>query len=290
MSKKVCEIVAERVLEEMAKGVAPWHQPWFGSDRFVRHSNGERYSLLNCMLLGVPGEYATHKQIEAEGGHVKKGAKSKIVVFWKVFETVETDEAGEEKKRTHPVLRYYRVFNLNDCEGIKKKYLSDDDTRFIHEPDRDAEEVIGLYCAANPGLRIDRDGQSSRAFYRPSEDRIVVPMMSQFPERSEFYSTLFHEMVHSTGHESRLKRLKSDGFGSESYGKEELIAELGAAALCGKCGLETVGSFGNSAAYLEGWMKAIRGNPDMIVAAAGKADKAVEFILGAEAESLDEAA
>ena len=284
MNKKICEMVAERVLEEMEKGVAPWNQPWFGSDRFVSHVNGKHYSLLNCMLLGKPGEYATFNQITKEGGKVKKGAKSRIVVFWSPIKKEVEDENGEKKQTMYFVLKYYRVFNLNDCENVKKKYLNDDDTAFVHEVAKDAEDVIAGYCAANPTLKIVRDERSGSAFYRPSEDLIKVPMMEQFEQREEFYSTLFHEMTHSTGHWSRLKRFNEDGkvaaFGGEDYGKEELIAELGAAALCGKCGIESRDSFRNSAAYLKGWMEAIKGDPTMIVAAAGKADKAVEYILG----------
>lgn len=284
MNKKICEMVAERVLEELKNGVVPWNQPWFGSDRFVSHVNGKHYSLLNCMLLGKPGEYATFNQVSKEGGKVKKGAKSKIVVFWSPVKKEEIDDAGEKKEKVYFVLKYYRVFNLNDCEDIKKKYLNDDDTKFIHEEVKDAEDVIRSYSEANPTLKIMRDERSGSAYYRPSEDLIQVPMMEQFEKVEEFYSTLFHEMTHSTGHWSRLGRFKKEGtvaaFGGEDYGKEELIAELGAAALCGKCGIETRDSFRNSAAYLKGWTEAIKGNPELIVAAAGKADKAVEYILG----------
>lgn len=284
MNKKICEMVAERVLEELKNGVVPWNQPWFGSDRFVSHVNGKHYSLLNCMLLGKPGEYATFNQISKEGGKVKKGTKAKFVVFWKMYQKEETDDSGEKKIKTIPVLRYSQVFNLNDCENVKKKYLNDDDTKFIHETVKDAEDVIRGYSEANPTLKIMRDERSNSAYYRPSEDLIQVPMMEQFEKVEEFYSTLFHEMTHSTGHWSRLGRFKEEGkvaaFGGEDYGKEELIAELGAAALCGKCGIETRDSFRNSAAYLKGWTDAIKGNPELIVAAAGKADKAVEFILG----------
>lgn len=284
MNKKICEMVAERVLEELKNGIVPWNKPWFGSDRFVSHVNGKHYSLLNCIMLGQPGEYATFNQITKEGGKVKKGAKSKIVVYWNPVKKEVTDDSGEVKVKMYFILKYYRVFNLNDCEGMKKKYLNDDDTKFIHETVKDAEEVIKGYCDANPGLQIVRDERSGRAYYRPSEDMIQVPMMEQFEKVEEFYSTLFHEMTHSTGHWSRLGRFEKSGsvaaFGGEDYGKEELIAELGAAALCGKCGIESRDSFRNSAAYLKGWTDAIKGNPEMIVAAAGKADKAVEYILG----------
>lgn len=286
MNKKICEMVADRVLAELEKGVAPWSQPWFGSNRFVSHTTGKRYSLLNSLMLGKPGEYATFKQIAAEGGKVKKGAKSRPVVYWSPQKKM-VEKDGEMVEQTYFILRYYNVFNLNDCEGIKKKYMNDDDTRIEHEVHEDAESIVKGYCDANPTLKIERSEDSTRAFYRPSEDMIRVPRIEQFADVAEYYSTLFHEMTHSTGHWSRLGRFKEEGcvaaFGGEDYGKEELIAELGAAALCGKCGVESKGSFRNSAAYLDGWTKAIKGNPEMIVAAAGKADKAVEFILGQDA-------
>jgi len=282
MSKKVCEIVADRVLEELKKGEIPWQKPWFDTQQFIKHTSGKSYSLLNCLLLGVPGEYVTFKQVQAEGGKVKKGAKSKFVVFWKMYHKEVEDENGEKVVKTFPVLNYYNVFNVNDCEGIKAKYFNE--KTFKHEPEKEAEAIISGYCDANPSLRIYRDEESDRAYYRPSQDFIRVPKMEQFEKLEEFYSTLFHEMTHSTGHWTRLGRfqegVKLASFGSEDYSKEELIAELGAATLCARCGVESESSFRNSAAYLQGWMKAIEDDPNLIVSAAGKADKAVALILG----------
>ena len=287
MNKKICEMVADRVLEEMKKGIVPWDKPWFGSDDFVSHANGKGYSLLNCILLGEPGEYPTFKQVSAEGGKVKKGAKSKFVVFWSPKKKIVEDDDGEQKEKVFFILRYYNVFNLNDCEGIEHKYLKNGGVRFTHDTVAEAENVIDGYCGRNSGLRIQRVDESGRAFYRPADDYIQVPRKEQFKKIEEFYSTLFHEMTHSTGHWTRLGRFEEDGthalYGSEDYGKEELIAELGAAALCGKCGIESRDSFRNSAAYLKSWIETIEGNPEMIVSAAGKADKAVDFILNGEA-------
>ena len=284
MNKQICEMVAERVLAELENGVIPWNKPWFGTGKFVKHHNGESYSLLNCILLEEPGEYASFAQIKKEGGSVKKGAKSKIVVFWKMVRKEETDDdTGEKKVKTFPYLQYSRVFNLNDCENIKKKYVKDDEVAFVHDTVAEAEEIISKYKTENPSLIIMRERRSNDAFYRVSDDYIQVPAMEQYERGEEFYSTLFHEMAHSTGHWNRLGRFKESGkvaaFGEADYGKEELIAELGAAALCGKRGIETRDSFRNSAAYLDGWTKAIKGNPELIVSAAGKADKAVSYIL-----------
>lgn len=123
-----------------------------------------------------------------------------------------------------------------------------------------------------------------RAFYNPSADAVTLPLMDQFFEVSEYYSTAFHELTHSTGHTSRLNRLsKTAHFGNEEYSKEELVAEIGAAALVNHVGLETPSSFRNSAAYVQSWLKALSNDKRMIVSAAGQAEKAVRLILNEEA-------
>ena len=125
--------------------------------------------------------------------------------------------------------------------------------------------------------------KQNEAFYRPSTDEIHLPLREQFPQIAEYYSTAFHEATHSTGHKSRLDRLSSPAwFGSENYSKEELVAEMGAAILMNELGIETNGSFKNSAAYIQSWLHALRDDNKMIVSAAGKAEKAVKLILNIE--------
>ena len=122
--------------------------------------------------------------------------------------------------------------------------------------------------------------EGDKAFYRPSNDTIVLPMMSQFAETAEYYSTAFHEMVHSTGHSNRLNRLTQTAhFGNEEYSKEELVAEIGASALVNQAGLETEKSFRNSTAYVQSWLNVLKNDKRFIVSASGKAEKAVELIL-----------
>jgi antirestriction protein ArdC len=124
--------------------------------------------------------------------------------------------------------------------------------------------------------------KGNRAFYRPSEDAIHLPLMEQFSKQAEYYSVAFHESVHSTGHKSRLNRFedeKSAAFGSEVYSKEELVAELGAATLVNFLGLETEKSFRNSAAYIQNWLKVLKDDPKFIVSASARAEKAVDMIL-----------
>ena len=239
----------------------------------ISHTTGKPYSLLNQMLLGKAGEWLTFKQCQEEGGYVRKGEKSRFVVFWK-FVTMKDEETDEEKQI--PFLKYYNVFHIDQCEGITAKHTTEN----AHpvEADEAAEAIITEYVKRE-GVTLEHcEGDS--AFYQPAADRIVLPMMKQFTETAEYYGTAFHEMVHSTGHMKRLARLDTTAnFGGEEYSKEELVAEIGSAALVNHAGLETSKSFRNSAAYVQNWLQVLKNDKRFIVNAAGKADKAVNFIL-----------
>lgn len=272
--KDVCAEVTARIIEQLEQGVIPWRKTWITSGAAISHSTGKPYSLLNQILLTKPGEYVTFNQITAEGGHVKKGAKSSMVVFWKWIETEDEDNPGETKKI--PFLRYYNVFHIDQTDGIKPKYSKP--LPNVAQPDKAAEAIVRDYLTRS-GVRLLHD-EGNRAFYRPSTDSITLPLMAQFKDTAEYYSTLFHEMTHSTGHHSRLDRLtKVAAFGSEDYSKEELIAEIGAAALVNHARLETSRTLTNSAAYIHSWLKALQDDKRLIVSASGKAEKAVNLIL-----------
>ena len=266
-------IISDKMIAEMEKGIIPWKKPWMASGMAISHSTGKPYSLLNQMLLGRPGEYVSFNQVRAEGGSIRKGEKASIVVFWKFLEK-EDEETGETTQI--PFLRYYSVFHIDQCEGIKAKYQQK--LGETANADETADKIISEY-AEREGVTIEnQDGNA--AYYQPALDRIVLPLMKQFADTSEYYSTCFHECVHSTGHMKRLARLDAPAhFGSESYSKEELIAELGSAALVHHCKLETPSSFRNSAAYLQNWLSVLKNDKRFIVSAAGKAEKAVNFIL-----------
>ena len=177
-----------------------------------------------------------------------------------------------------PFLRYYNVFHIDQCEGLNAKHMPE--LPATAKPDETAENMIAAY-AQRSGVTIKHQ-ESDRAFYRPSNDTVVLPLLAQCAETSEYYSTAFHELTHSTGHSTRLNRLeKTAYFGSEAYSKEELIAEIGASALVNHAGLETSASFRNSAAYIQNWLKVLRDDKRFIVSASGKAEKAVNLILGA---------
>ena len=265
--------ITNRMIKEMEAGIIPWQKPWMASGKAISHTTGKAYSLLNQMLLGRAGEWLTFKQCHDEGGHVRKGEKAHMVVFWKWIDK-EDEETGETKQV--PFLKYYNVFHISQCEGIAAKYMQANPNPA--SPDETAEAIITDYVKRS-GVTIEHK-EGDAAFYRPSIDSITLPLMTQFSQTAEYYSTAFHEMVHSTGHMNRLARLDSTAFfGSESYSKEELIAEIGSAALVHHAGLETPHSFRNSAAYVQNWLTVLKSDKRFIISAAGKADKAVTYIL-----------
>ena len=266
--------ITNRIMAEMEQGQIPWQKPWMAAGSAISHTTGKSYSLLNQMLLGKAGEWLTLKQANAEGGYIRKGEKSRICVFWKWLEQ-EDEETGETKQV--PFLRYYSVFHISQCENIRAKHQQTNPNPA--KADEAAEAIITDYISREGITLENREGDA--AFYQPSADRIVLPTLAQFAETAEYYSTAFHELTHSTGHPKRLARLDTTAnFGGESYSKEELVAELGSAALVHRVGLETKGSFRNSAAYIQNWLQALKNDKRFIISAAGKADKAVAYILG----------
>ena len=270
--------ITDRIIDALEAGTVPWHKPWVGgSSGCVSFCTGKPYSLLNHILLGgVSGEYATFKQIQQQGGYVRRGEKAHMVVFWKFLKVV--DEETQEEKEV-PYLKYINVFNVStQCEGIAPRCNVSAVPASNLQPDSIAEAIVKDY--------VDRSGvhinitHSSKAFYQPSSDTVTVPELSQYQKVEEFYSTLFHEMTHSTGHHSRLNRIVDIAtFGSEQYSREELVAELGASFLVNHCDLESEASFKNSAGYIQGWLKALKDDKRLIVSAAGAAEKAVSLIL-----------
>lgn len=290
MENKVYQMVTDRIIEQMQNGIIPWHKPWHmaGNDEemAINYVTRRPYSLVNQWLLLEPGEYLTFKQVTALGGKVKKGSKSRFVVFFtKVAYTVKNERTGEDEERSYPLLRYYNVFRLADCEGIQSKIEKPEAGSVVELPLCDeADAAISDYVFSQPTLSFQNDKPSDRAYYSPADDKVVVPMRSQFDEMAEYYSTAFHELTHSTLTESRCNR-KQDGagasfFGSKAYSREELVAEMGAAMLCSNFGIDCEKAFKNSVAYLQSWVRELKNDAKAIVVAAGKAEKAVRYILG----------
>jgi len=222
----------------------------------------------------------TFKQALDTGGHVKKGEKAHMVVFYKTVEK----ESENGKKETFPVMRYSNVFHISQIDGIESKCepakLND-----IH-PIQAAETALNKYIASS-GVTLKNVDGSNEAFYKPSTDTIILPIPGQFESAEEYYGTAFHETAHSTGHESRLNRFnKNDkiaAFGSKEYSREELTAEITAAMVLNFIGIEVQKTFENSVAYIQSWSRHLREDTKSIVKASSMAQKATDLILNIQA-------
>ena len=248
----IYQIVTDKFVDMLEQGVCPWHKPWKGGTPYaVKYGKQEPYSFLNQMLLGFEGEWIGFNEAKKRGGNVKKGAKSHLVVFWKMIQKEEETEGGEKKIRLIPCLQYKNVFQVGvDTEGIAPKaspvVLEDYDTI------DSAESVIENYIARS-GVTL-RKALQGRAYYSPSTDSVTLPLLGQFESVAEYYSAAFHELAHSTG--TRLGRAMGQAL--ETYTREELVAEIASAFCMARLGIATDDSNLNSAAYLQGWLKALK--------------------------------
>ena len=244
-------------------------------------TSGKPYRGINTFLLsftawskGYESSYwLTFNQAKERKGTVKKGEKSSLVVFWKLYET--TDKDTRELKNV-PVLRYYSVFNVEQCDGI----AAPDAATFTptdFQPIEAADAIVAGYNGCPP-IRYP----GGRAFYQPTSDSVTMPEHSQFTSSEEVYSTLFHELAHSPPHSKRLDRkldTEPQPFGSPDYGEEDLVAEMASAFLSAHAGIQPV-TIENQAAYLHGWLKQLCGDKKLVISAAGAARKASDWIRG----------
>ena len=276
MNAHIYEQITERIITLLTQGTVPWQKPWKALTGLPRNLVRQKpYRGINVfLLLAMSYEspfWLTFRQALQLGGSVRKGEKSCPVVFWKQT-TFEDKESGEPQKKR--LLRFYHVFNLAQCDGLKNCTVPvETPVNGICQP----EDMV----AHMPQPPLIKHGMT-RAFYSPREDCVGLPMRERFERAEGYYATLFHELVHATGHESRLNRAtltEKAGFGSNTYCKEELIAEMGAAFLCGQAEIAER-TIDNSAAYLYGWLEQLRSDKTLIVQAAAQAQKAVDFILG----------
>ena len=271
--QSVYEIVTSRILEELERGVVPWHKPW----RTLPPANlvsKKPYRGINVFLLALQGYgsqyWLTYRQAQALGGNIRKGEHGTKVVFWK-FDSYETEADGEREEHKSAFLRYYTVFNLEQCEGLKA---------LLALPP--AFPIQSAEAIANGMPNAPAFERGFQAAYAPSKDTVTMPSRTAFTSQAEYYSTLFHELTHSTGHAKRLTREgfdKPQQFGSDSYSREELIAEMGSAMLCGVAGIEQT-TISNSAAYLQSWIRRLKADSRLVVSAASAAQKAADYILG----------
>jgi antirestriction protein ArdC len=273
---KVYEIITERILQKLAEGVVPWRKTWRGPEPHQNLVSRRPYRGINVFLLGMQGFrspfWVTFKQIDRLGGRIRKGESGSIVVLWKWIEKVDP-ETGKPTDSV-PLLRYYRVWNVEQTDGIEVPQPE----AFDFEPIAAAEEILREMPERPPVVHQDL----GKAWYDPWGDRVNLPRPETFESPEEFYCCAYHELIHSSGHRSRLDRpgvVEVVKFGGHAYSKEELVAEMGAAFLCGVAGIEQA-TLANSAAYIHGWRRVIGDDPKLVVHAAAQAQKAADFILG----------
>ncbi len=264
----VYEIITNQIISNLEKGVILWKKP-FTSAMPKNYITEKDYKGINFLLLSFSQfsnpYFLTFKQIRDLGGSVKKGEKGFMVIFYKLLKD-DTDD-----KKTFPMLKYYFVWNWEQTTGIKEKTIENKNNNPISECEKVIDNLKDKPII-NHGLK---------ACYIPSEDTIKIPDLKYFDSESSYYSVLFHELTHWTGHEKRLNRdsIKTIAFGSECYSKEELTAELGASFLCSHTGILQQ-TLTNSTAYIQSWLQVLKNDSRFIIQASSQAQKAVDFILG----------
>lgn len=279
----IYDAVTERIVNQLEQGVIPWRKEWksTGPSSLPFNKISEKpYRGINVLLLLCSGfndpRWLTYKQAQGIGAQVRKGEKGTPIVFWSKFIGTKTDsKTGDSEERMIPFARQYTVFNIEQCDGITAD-LPIDSPAF--EPIPAAQKISDDYLQrAHVELRHGGD----RAFYHPRLDYIQMPIPGSFVSPEAYYSTLFHEAGHSTGHSSRLDRDFKGGttFGDCDYSKEELVAEFTAAFLCGEVGLSNERLELNHAAYIQGWMRALKNDKKMLISAAQKAQRAADLVL-----------
>jgi antirestriction protein ArdC len=283
------DTITQRIMEQLEKGTVPWQQPWHHTAGMPRNLLSQKeYRGINVWMLASVGYsspyWLTYCQAQEIGGYVRKGEHGSPIVFWKWLERDEESQDGEEmgsQTRRVPMARLYTVFNIQQCELPERlqPFLQIDNAlgADTHRQIEACKQIV-----ASMPLRPAIQQREAQAYYRPAADTVNMPERRLFPKAEHYYSVLFHELTHSTGHASRLDRATLRdllAFGDTNYSREELCAEMGAAYLCGVAGIgnETVT---NSAAYIQGWLNKLRNDKKMLVQAAAQAQKAADFILG----------
>ena len=273
----VNSIITNKIIELLEKGTAPWSKPW-NSRAPMNLISQREYRGLNVFTLQSQGYaspyWLTFNQCNKLGGKIRRGEHGSMVVFWHIGEEKINAKTGKLGKAI--LLRYSTAFNLEQTEGIADKLGLDKQTPRVADV-QGAEDIVNAMPNA-PGFE-----RAHLAAYSPSRDVVMMPARDSFLSSEGFCATRFHELAHSTGHPSRLNRFELNGadhrFGSESYSKEELIAELTAAMLCGQCGISPA-VIENSASYCQSWVARLKGDSRLIVSAASAAQKAVDCIMG----------
>lgn len=272
----VYEMVNNQIVERLKTGVVPWHQPWNSVSKAPRNliSNrvyrGFNFFFLQSYNFANP-YFLTWNQIQEVGGSVKKGSVSYPVIFWKLLDHVASDGSIDKV----PYLRYYRVFNVDSVSGIESKIPEPQTSTNEFNPIEICENLVSNWSDCP---KIEHD--YAMAAYSPNLDKVIMPRPNDFISGQVYYSTLFHELIHSTGHINRLNRhekFPNHRFGSKDYSQEELVAEMGATYLAAMCGIQNM-TIDNSAAYIKGWLSKLMDDNRFFLQACSYAQRAVDYI------------
>lgn len=301
----VDRVIGMLELSETTGKLPPWRKPWKGPEYGggdaapVSLSTRKRYQGINYLLLGWEQEFrgyqtnvwGTFNQISQQGGKIRKGERSTVVVLYKTVERDQKNpETGEVVTKPFFIMTGFNVFNLDqaDWENGHPKWVPVPSEEETIDGSTPAEEALQAYWK---GLAKVSVRKNNPADYHRKNDIIRLPAKQQFSNPSGWFGVAFHESVHSTGHPSRLARetlMEFTRHGDDYYSQEELVAEMGAAMLLGHFGLSADDTEQNSAVYCAGWAHALRENRKLLFAAAGQAEKAVSTVLGKSPEALPE--
>lgn len=303
-NQTVYQLITDRIVSLLSKGVAPWRMTWSAGNgpAIGSHRNavtGHVYTSTNALVTFATAMdrgytsplWLTFKQALALGGHVKKGEKGTPIIYASRMTVTDRAESGDIEQHSVPFLRYYTVFNVAQCEGLAIEIPAPIVTPSVFATIEACEQIV----AAMPQRpEIEHSATVSTPVYNVTRDRVTMPTRERFEAEPFYYTALFHELTHSTGHTSRLNRREKGAvsFGCEAYAKEELVAELGAAFLCGVAGVSQP-VIEDSASYVAGWLHKLKSDPRLFVGAAAQAQRAADFILGvrvAQQESIDRSA
>ena len=294
VKRDIYQEATDKIIKMLERGVAPWRCTWSKYGMARNYKTGHQYTGINALMMNFTEHpiplFLSYKQAKELGGNVKRGAKSEQVYYYNVYyrdehgntlaeETAKTMEKAGLAIDTRSYIKYYNVFNIEDVEGIEidipEVKLKD------NEKIEKCESIISNMVKPPRLKTLD----ANQPFYSATDDILNMPDIRQFENSQEYYCTYFHELIHSTGHSSRLSRsgiTEAIKFASKSYGEEELIAEMGASFLSAYCDIDIKEVTENSTAYIDGWLKKIKSDKKLIFKAAADAQKAVNHILGGE--------
>ncbi len=276
------QLVTNQIITLLEKGVIPWQKPWKESGMPMNLISKRSYRGINLWLLNaLPYDnnyFLTWEQLKSIGASVNKDEKGHIVVFWKNVKQKPEEKKEDGSFKTVPMLRYYKVFNVSQCRDIPADLIpvNAGEPKEL-DPMAECEGILNFM----PDMPLVTFLGKGAAYYNIEKDEITLPKMKGFKSSHAYYATLFHELVHSTGHEKRLDRKSITdrvSFGTESYALEELVAEMGAAFLCRYTGVLPF-EIENAVAYIDNWLTVLKNDKRFIIQASGAAQKAVDFIL-----------